>query len=254
MVRVILLTLTAALLPAPAQWLRLPSKQTPHTADGKPDLNAPVKRKADGTPDLSGIWQVNAKYLTDIAADLKPGEVPFTPAAKALYEARADGSQGKDDPAARCIPGMPKLNTIPYPFKIVETPDMVIILYEGFTTYRQIFTDGRTLPKDPDPRWLGYSVGRWEKDALVVDTIGINPTTWMDNNGHSHSEALHLTEKFRRRNFGNLEIEITVDDPKTYTKPWTVTETARILPDTELQEYMCDENNKGFEHLMGVGK
>jgi hypothetical protein len=233
-----------------AQWFKLPTPGIPRNADGKANLSAPAPKQADGKPEFAGIWQVAGKYLQNIAADLKPGEVPFQPAAQAVFDQRRDGSRGIDDPAAHCMPGMPKLNALPYPFKIVEIPGEVIILSEGFTIFRQIYTDGRPLPKDPVPAWLGYSVGRWEPDALVVDTIGINGTTWMDNAGHPHSEALHLTERFHRRDFGHLEIQMTFDDPQTYTKPWTITETATYQPDTELLEYICSENNKDVPHLV----
>jgi hypothetical protein len=239
-----------AALPAPAQWIHLPSKDTPRTADGKPDLKAPMPPTAAGHPNLEGIWQVEMKYLTNVAADVGEDNVPSQPAAKKLFEARQhDGFDARNDPAARCIQGMPKLNAIPYPFKIVDTPKEVIILYEGFTTFRQIFLDGRGLPKDPQPSWIGYSTGHWEKDALVVDTIGVNDTTWMDNAGHPHSDALHITERFRRLDFGHLDIEMTFDDPKTYTKPWTITEHARIVPDSELLEYVC-ENEFDFQHIV----
>jgi hypothetical protein len=197
------------------------------------------------------MWQVSGKYLTNLAADLKPGEVPFQPWAEAVFKARQDGSHGRDDPAARCLPGMPKLNALPYPFKIFETPDTVIILYEGFTTFRQIHTDGRELPKDPQPFWMGYSVGKWQGNELVVETIGVHDSTWMDNAGHPHSDALHITERFRRPDFGHLEIQMTFDDPKTYTKPWTITEQARAIPDTELLEFVCQENEKDYGHLGG---
>jgi len=242
--------LAAAVIPgpAPAQWLKLPTPGIPRTADGKPDLSAPAPRKADGTPSLGGIWRVNGKYLTNVAADLKPGEVPFQPWAEALFKQRQDGSRAKDDPAARCLPGMPKLNALPYPFKVIETPGVVVMLFEGFTTFRQIFTDGRALPKDPQPSWMGYSVGRWEGDTLVAETIGINETTWMDNSGHPHSDALHLTERFKRRDFGRMDIQMTIDDPKAYTKPWTITEEARVVADSELLEFVC-ENEQDYRHL-----
>jgi hypothetical protein len=236
--------------PASAQWFHIPTPETPRTADGKPNLAAPAPRLPDGKPDLSGIWQVNGKYLQDIAADLKPEEIPWRPESKAVFDSRKNGARGKDDPAARCLPGMPKLDNLPYPFKIIQMPKMVVMLFEGFTTWRQVFTDGRSLPVDPQPSWMGYSVGKWEGDTLVVDTIGINETTWLDNAGRPHSDALHLIERFRRRNYGRLDIEITFDDPKTYTKPWTVTEDAHVLPDTELLEYVC-ENNRDYEHLVG---
>ena len=233
-----------------AQWFKIPTPGTPRTPDGKPNLSAPAPRTADGKPDLSGVWQVNGKYLQDIAADLKPGEVPYQAWAETVFKERQTGAHGKDDPAARCIPGMPKLDNLPYPFKIIELPDMILMLSEGFTTYRQIFTDGRALPKDPQPAWLGYSVGKWDGDTFVVETIGINASTWLDNAGRPHSDALRLTERFQRRNFGRMDIQMTFDDPKAYTKPWTITEDAHLQPDTDLLEYICSENNKDYEHLV----
>jgi hypothetical protein len=249
--RITIVIALAAAVTVSAQWAKVLTPGIPRTKDGKADLSAPAPKKADGKPDISGIWQVNGKYLQNIAADLKPGEVPFQPWAEEVFKQRADGSRGIDDPAARCLPGMPKLNALPYPFKIVEIPGEVIILSEGFTIFRQIYTDGRQLPKDPLPAWLGYSIGRWDADALVVDTIGINGSTWMDNAGHPHTEGLHLTERFHRRDFGHLEIQMTFDDPKAYTKPWTITEQATFRPDDELLEYICSENNKDVPHLTG---
>jgi hypothetical protein len=244
----ILLALAA---PLGAQWFKITLPGIPRTPDGKPNLSAPTPRTADGKPDLSGIWQMNGKYLQDIAADMKPGDVPYQPWAQAEFDARQGGARGKDDPAARCLPGMPKLDALPYPFKIVETPGAVVILFEGFTIYRQIFTDGRALPKDPQPAWLGYSVGKWDGDTFVVDTIGINGSTWLDNAGRPHSDVLHLIERFQRHDFGHMDILLTIDDPKAYTRPWTVKEDLRMLPDTELLEYICGENNKDYEHLTG---
>lgn len=247
------LALAASLLlaaaPAPAQWLNLRTPGIPRTPDGKPDLKAPAPRLPNGKPDLAGVWQMNGKYLQDIAADLKPGDVPYQPWAEALYNQRRTGTRSIDDPAARCIPGMPKLTNLPYPFKIINTPDMLLILSEGFTTFRQIFTDGRALPKDPQPAWLGYSVGQWEGDDFVVHTVGINATTWLDNAGRPHTDALQMTERFRRLNFGRLDIVVTFDDPKAYTRPWSVTEQARLMPDTDLLEYACSEDEKDYPHL-----
>jgi len=249
MKRLLLLALASLAVPACAQWFKQPTPGIPRTPDGKPDLSAPTPRKANGQPDLSGMWQVAGKYLQNIAADLKPGDIPFQPWAEKVFNERRGGTRAKDDPAARCLPGMPKLNALPYPFKIFETPDTVIILYEGFTTFRQIHTDGRALPKDPQPFWMGYSVGKWQGDELVVETVGMNETTWIDNAGHPHSDVLHLTERFRRPDFGHMEIQMTFDDPKTYTKPWTITEQARAVPDTELLEFVCQENEKDYGHL-----
>jgi len=237
-------------LPLSAQWIHLPDPKLPRTADGKVNLTAPTPRKANGQPSLNAMWQVSGRYLTDVAADLKPGDVPFQPWSEKLFKTRSDGSGtgGRDDPAGRCIPGMPKLNALPYPFKIVETPGVTIILYEGFTTYRQIYTDGRALPKDPQPAWMGYSVGKWEGDAFVVDTVGVHEETWFDNAGHPHSADLRLTERFRRPDVGHLEIQMTFDDPKTYTKPWTIVEKANLVADTELLEYVCIDSD--YQHLV----
>jgi len=248
--RLILVSVLFAAVPAGAQWFKLPTPGIPRTADGRPNLAAPTPRGPDGKPILSGIWQMNGKYLQDIAADMKPGDVPYRPETEKLFNSRRNGAGGKNDPAARCIPGMPKLNALPYPFKILEAPGVVIMLFEGFTTFRQIFTDGRELPKDPNPAWFGYSVGKWEGDDFVVNTIGINESTWLDNAGRPHSDALHLIERFRRHDFGHMDIELTIDDPKAYTKPWTVKEDLRLIPDTELLEYVCNENNKDYEHLV----
>jgi hypothetical protein len=234
--------------PLSAQWFNYPSAKTPRTADGKPNLSAPVTRAADGHPDLSGVWSPDSRPLQVIAPQ---ASIPFQPWSRKLADERADGSRGKDDPAAYCVPGMPKLVVLPYPYKIVQTPGMMLILYEGFTTYRQIFTDGRALPKDPQPSWLGYSVGKWDGDTFVVDTIGVNERTWMDNAGRPHSDAMHLTERYHRKDFGHLEMQLTIDDPKAYTKLWTVNENAALLPDSELLEYICSENNKDIPHLTG---
>src|SRR5258708_4442006 len=238
-------------VPAVAQWVNLPSKAVPRTAAGKPDLSARAPRTADGHPDLSGIWEPDAnKYLRDIAADLKPDAVPFQPWAKAVFAERADGSHSKEDPDANCLPqGVPKIDAAPAPWRIVQTPGIVFIVYEAFTQWRQIFTDGRDLPKDPNPTWFGYSVGKWDGDTLVVDTIGFNGKAWVDQEGHPQNEAAHVTERFRRKDFGHLELKVTVDDPKAYTKPWTVTESPTLLVDTEMLEFICLENEKDIKHL-----
>ena len=240
-------------VPAWAQWIKYPTAGIPRTAEGKPDLSAPAPRTSDGRLDLSGLWKApSGKYLLNLAADLKPEEVPFQPWAATLYKQRQD-NLAKDRPTAHCIPhGVPdQMAVAGYPFKIIQAPGLVLILFEEMTHYRQIFTDGRALPKDPNPTLLGYSVGRWEQDALVVDTTGFSPDlSWLDDPGHPHTDALHVTERFRRADFGRLEIRITIDDPKAYTKPWTVTENFNLLPDTELIENYC-ENEKDSGHLVG---
>jgi hypothetical protein len=245
-----LFVLAALSVPVSAQWLNYPTPGLPRTPDGKPNLSAPAPHKPDGKPDLSGIWLVpGLKYLINIAADLK--EVPFQPWAAAEYKRRVD-TLGKDDPNNLCLPSVtPEKIAVTSPWKIVETPGLTMILYESRTIYRQIFTDGRALPKDPNPTWQGYSVGHWEGDTFVVESNGFNGRGWLDTNGHPTTDALHLIERYRRKDFGHLEIEITIDDPKAYAKPWTVTEVAALQPDTELLEYICEENNRDVGHFVG---
>jgi hypothetical protein len=238
--------------PLSGQWLKLPDKGIPRSKDGKPDLSAPAPHKADGKRDLSGIWLANGpKYLQNLAADLKPEDVPMQPWAAALTKERMTGAHASEESDANCLPqGVPKVNATPVPFKIVQNPDEVIILYEAFGLYRQIFLDGRELPKDPNPSWMGYSVGKWEGDALVVETSGFNGKTWLDQAGHPATESLHVTERFRRPDFGHLKIEVTINDPKAYTKPWTITEGMQLLADTDLLEFVCNENNRDIPHLV----
>ena len=239
-----------AALPASAQWLDLKSKGIPRTKDGKVDMTAPAPRKPNGQPDLGGIWmEPGLKYLINIAADAK--EVPFQPWAAAEYKRRMD-TRGKDDPNNFCLPSViPEKVAVTSPWKIVETPGVTIILYESRTIFRQIFTDGRELPKDPNPDWQGYSVGKWDGDTFVVETAGTNGKGWLDTNGHPVTDKLHAIEKYHRKDFGHLEVEITIDDPGAYTKPWTVHEMAEYQPDTELIEYICEENNRDVGHFVG---
>ncbi len=232
-----------------AQWIRLTLPGIPRTADGKPDLAAPAPKTSEGKPDLTGIWVVaSGKYLANIAVD--GVEVPFRPEAAALYKKRREtNSVGR--PTERCLPhSVPDAALVGYPFKIIQTPAQLVVLFEPFIDYRQIFTDGRTLPKDPQPTWMGYSVGKWEGDTLVVDSSGFNDQTWLDDGGHPHSDALHVIERFRRIDFGHMELGITIDDPKMYAKPWTVTVPYNLVPDTELIEYVC-ENEKDLVHMVG---
>jgi len=240
----------ALCLPCGAQWLNYPTPGIPRTAGGKPNLSAPAPRKPNGQPDLSGIWLVpGLKYLINVAADLK--DVPFEPWAAAVYQERRD-TLGKDDPNNFCLPsGFPEKIAVTSPWKIVETPGLTIFLYESRTIYRQVLTDGRPLPQDPNPTWQGYSIGRWEGDTFIVESSGFNGKGWMDTNGHPTTDALHLIEKYRRTDFGHLNVEITIDDPKAYTKPWTVNEVAVYQPDTELLEYICEENNRDVGHFVG---
>jgi hypothetical protein len=244
--------LALALFSAPvcAQWLDYPSPGIPRTPGGKPNLSAPAPRLSSGKPDLSGLWVAdNSRHLGNLAVELK--EVPFQPWAEKLYNERRS-NLGKDDPEARCMPqGVPKVNTLPYPFKIFNLPGEVVILYEMYYLHRQIFTDGRQLPKEfLSPSWMGYSVGKWEGDDFVVETAGFNDQMWMDTNGHPHTDALHVTERFQRKDFGHMEVHVTIDDPKAYTKPWSAVIKQHLLPDTELLEFVC-EKNLDPEHLVG---
>ncbi len=241
----------ASVAPSLGQWLNVPTPGIPRLADGKANLAAPTPKTADGHPDFSGLWNPDTRLLQDIAADIGANAVPYQSWAKAVFDSRRNGAKGKDDPAARCIQGMPKLNVLPYPYRIYQLPGVMLMLFEGFTTFRQLFLDARPFPKDMQPSWIGYSSGHWEGDTLVVETRGVNETTWLDNAGRPHSAEMRLIERFRRPDFGHLEIALTIDDPKAYTKPWTVVEKATYLADTELLEYVCTENNKDYEHLVG---
>jgi len=238
--------------PLHGQWVKMPTAGIPRGPDGKPNLSAPAPKSADGHPDLSGIWESGgAKYIQNLAADLKSGEVPFQPWAKALVDQRADGSHSGEDPFANCLPqGVPRVSASPPPWKVIQKPEVIIILYESANTWRQVFMDGRELGNDFPPTFLGYSTGKWDGDTLVVDTRGFNGKTWLDQAGKPTSEALHVTERFRRKDFGHMDIQITIDDPKVYTKPWTVTEQVRLVPNTDVIENAC-ENNRDLQHLGG---
>ena len=241
--------------PVYGQWVNMRNNGIPQGADGKPNLSAPAPRTADGHPDLSGIWvAADARYTVNVASDLKPDEVPFQPWAKAIVAERADGSHSGEDPYANCLPsGVPRVNATPQPWKVIQKPDEIIVLYESINTWRQIFLDGRKLGNDFPPVFLGYSTGTWDGETLVVDTRGFNGKTWLDQAGKPTSEALHVTERFRRTDFGHMEIQITIDDPKVYTRPWIVTEHVGLIPNTEVIENAC-ENNLDLQHLGGKFK
>jgi len=234
-------------------WLDVPPGNIPRTPSGEPDLTAPAPRTADGRPDLSGIWEPIKTYSTNLSADLvAPAEVPFQPWAKALADERATGSQSRNDPPAQCLPqGVPRLAGAPAPWKIVQTPGLTVIVYEAFNLWRQVFTDGRRLAEKVNPSWLGYSTGRWDGDTWVVDTRGFNGKTWLDQVGKPSTEQLHVIERYRRVDFGHLELEVTIDDPGAYTAPWTVKQRANLMVDGELLEFVCNENNRDLAHLPG---
>ena len=242
------LGLALARIPLAAQWVHYPTAGIPRTKDGKPNLTAAAPRTREGRPDFSGIWAApSGKYLANLAADGAPSMQPW--AAK-LYQER-QANEGKDRPSGRCLPhSVTDFDAHPMPKKLIQTPGLLTMLYESYHSFRQIFTDGRPLPEQPEPAWFGYSVGKWEGDALVVDTIGVNDKTWLDDGGHPHSDAMHIVERFRRPDFGHMEVKITIDDPKAYTKPWTVTVPWELLADTELLDWVC-ENEKDLSHLVG---
>ena len=259
-VAVLFLTMLA---PARAQWLAYPTAGVPRLADGKPNLNAPVPRASDGKPDLSGIWvdadnrpcppnncddMLTPQEFWDLGWSL-PSAIPYQPWAADLVKQRQQ-TRGRGDPTSRCLPGgVIKLHTDPLYRKIVQTPRLVLILNERNAMNRQIFIDGRPLPEDPQPAFNGYSIGRWEGDRLAVTTSGFRDGTWLDRKGSPLTESGTITEQYRRVNYGKLDIEITVDDPKAYTSPWTVTLHQNLRPDTELLDYTCLENEKDQRHI-----
>jgi hypothetical protein len=234
---------------AVAQWLNYPSPGTPRLPDGTPNLFAPAPRTADGKPDLSGIWRgAGPLYRFNIAQDLKPEDI--RPWAEELFLKRVRDSR-KDSPLARCLPVSVPFQNFFNLTQIVQTPGLIVMLYESPNSpHRTVFTDGRDLPKNPNPTWLGYSVGRWEGDTLVVTTAGFNDKGWLDTAGHPQTESLRLTERLRRRDFGHMDFEMTIDDPKVFTKPFTVKRERLLAPDTELLEDVC-ENEKDVVHLSG---
>lgn len=260
-----------------AQWPAYPTPGVPRTAAGKLDLTAPPPRTPDGKPDFSGIWRfvdspdarpgpptpAQARsfgiglrvpgliQFFDIGSTLKDG-LPFQPWAAELRRQRV-ARNNQDNPDAHCLPiGLMQLHTHPEPRKIIQTPGLIVILYEANAGIRQIFTDGRSLPgNDAEPWWFGYSIGKWDGDTLVVETKGFRDDVWLDVEGSPLTESGRMTERFRRINYGTMEIEITVDDPKAYTKPWTVKVTHRIMLDTELIEFVCQENERDVQHMTG---
>jgi hypothetical protein len=246
------MALTAAIVlittTANAQWLHQPTTGLSRLANGAPDLAAPVPRTPDGRPDLSGIWQWRVFYY-NVAEDLKRDEIQ--PWARELVARRME-KLATDDPASfQCLPLGPRLNLYPPLLaKIVQTPALIVLLSEGLT-YRQVFLDGRELPNNPNPSFMGYSIGHWDGDTLVIETVGFKDVTWLDQSGNPHSEALRVTERLRRPDVGHLEVDERLEDPAIYAKPLTVRITADLVPDTELLEYVCAENEKDVPHLIG---
>ena len=210
--------------------------------------SAPAPRTKEGKPDLSGVWGPDRNFIYNISSALKPGEsLPIQPWAADLAKKRPS----KEDPEANCLPtGVPRM--APYPWKVVQTPQLIVFLYEGnIHSYRQIFLDGRGHPKDPDPSWYGDSIGHWDGDTLVVDSVGFNDRFWFDFAGHPHTEKLHITERYRRPDLAHLESEVTIDDPGAYSKPFTMYGHFPLQDGTEIMEYICNENNQDLEHIVG---
>jgi hypothetical protein len=279
------LILASGSLPLAAQWPAYPTTPAvPKTAGGKPDLNGPTPRTPDGKPDLSAIWQyqrppeppggergnqaaptpaqapspndniiplaIRRSQFWNLGASFKDG-LPFQPWAAELHRQRVE-SNSKDNPDAHCLPlGVMQLHTHGQPRKIVQTPGLIVIMYEANSGLRQIFTDGRPMPKDPEPWWYGYSIGKWDGDTLVVESAHFRDLGWLDVEGSPLTDQGRIIERFRRPDYGHLEIEVTIDDPKAYTKPWTVTVHQRVLLDTDLIEFVCQENDKAGPHLVG---
>ena len=247
--------ITAVLLLLPvslcAQWLDFRTPGIPRTADGKPNLTAPAPRTPDGKPELSGIWQPEIHpYRFSLIQDLKD-EAILRPAAQAILTERIKDFH-RDDPVTNCLPMGPSeiLNGI---YRMIQTPTLVAMLYESGTgRYRQIYMDGRKLPEDPMPTWLGYSVGRWEGDTLVVESAGFNDRTWLDRVGHPHSEKLRITERFRRVDFGHMQFQITYNDPETLTKPLSLSLMMNYQVDTDMLENVCNENNRDKIHMVAT--
>jgi len=227
----------------------------PRTSDGKPDLTAPAPRTPDGKPDLSGLWRlapnaVPVPYILDVIQDIKD-EAIFKPEAEAIFQKRVAGL-GRDWPVTHCLPFGPAETLTGKPYRIVQSHTVVALLFnnEEGDDYRQIFLDGRELPKDPNPTWRRCSADHWEGDTLVVETAGFNDRSWLDLTGHPHSESLRVTEKFRCIDFGHIRFEITFNDPETMTRPLAISALVNYMPDTDMVQGVC-ENERDSGHLVG---
>jgi hypothetical protein len=271
-VALVILVMPPASTRLAAQWIKYPTAGVPRKTDGKVDMSAPAPRMADGKPDFSGIWttaepnrprtgktddgekpgdqsDITASHqMTNIGVDL-PGGLPYQPWLVPIVKERTD-NLAKDDPHIKCFPdNFLRAYGLPHLLRFVHTPNLLVVLNEMNAGYRQVFTDARPLPENPNPTWQGYSSAKWSGDTLVIDTNGLRDDTWIDWNGSVLTEAAKVREQIRRPDFGHLEVRVTVDDPKAYTKPWTVTLKERIVVDTELIDEVCLENEQSLKHM-----
>jgi hypothetical protein len=268
-----------------AQWVHYPTAGVPRKADGKVNMSAPAPRMADGKPDFSGVWMTGepnlprtgglsspkeaasprqqqnpndtagdasniraSRQMANIGVDL-PGGLPYQPWLVPIVKKRTE-NLAIDDPHIRCMPdNFIRAYGLPHLLKFVHSPNLLVVLNEVNAGYRQVFTDGRPLPEDPTPSWQGYSSAKWSGDTLVIDTIGLRDDTWIDWNGSVVTQAAKVREQIRRPDFGHLEVQVTVDDPKAYTKPWTVTLNQKIVVDSDLIDEVCLENEQSLQHL-----
>jgi hypothetical protein len=262
----IVIACVAAGVTSRAQWLHQPIAGAPRTADGKINMTGPVPR-VNGKPDLSGIWQaqgdprapgglfglgesLNSRYFRNVLSDFKPEELPLTPAGAEML--RKNTQVGAFNPLLNCLPdGVPHGDLLPEPFKIIHSSGVIVMLYEVETTFRQIFIDGRKHPADMSPTWQGYSVGHWEGDTLVIESAGFNDRSWLDARGTGHSTEMRVEERFRRRDYGHIDLTITITDPVVFTRPITFSVVEELLPDTDLLEHYCVENEKDDAHFPG---
>jgi hypothetical protein len=241
--------LSSGVVPLAAQWIDLP-QSGPKTKDGRIDLKAPVPLAADGEPDLSGLWAIDAKGFSESLSDYVPGGLPMQLWAQALLDERQlTGAGGV--PTARCLPpSIPMLiiGTIAHPMKIIQQRGSITMLYEYFGGFRQVYLDGRKSIKDPNPTWMGYSTGFWNGKDLVVETTGFNGRIWLGTAGHPATDALHLSERFTRVDYGHMTVRMTIDDPQAYTKPWTAVVKMHLVTEGDLIEYVCNENERDTAH------
>jgi hypothetical protein len=253
--------------PAAAQWVGYPTAHVPRKPDGKVDMTAPTPRLANGKPDFTGIWisdrtepgketisdassLPSGRHMQDMGVDMEGG-LPYQPWQLPIVKKRTE-NLAIEDPHIRCLPDFfLRAYGLPHMLKWVHTPDLLVMLNEMNAGYRQIFTDARALPDSPAPAWQGYSSAKWDGDTLVVDTIGMRDDTWIDWHGSVVTEAAKIHEEIRRIDFGHIEIKATVDDPKGFTKPWSVTLRQRIVVDAELIDEVCLENEQ-FVKRMGL--